>query len=154
MLNVASIAVILVWVILSGIVIYKTNFFKQLWENPEVNQFFLTISLVCIGFQVALLAYLTVYGPLALGRELDLEKDMPNLVPIMTVVGATIFFAIIAATWPVWGILTPIFMIINFFGASFAMVFLPGGTLGNFCFWFLFAFGGYAAHNLDHEPDW
>ena len=39
-----------VWIGLSGLVIYKTNFFKQLWENPEVNQFFLTISLVGIGF--------------------------------------------------------------------------------------------------------
>ena len=113
---------------------------------------FLTLTLVCVGFQVALLAYLTIYGPLVLGRELELEKDMPNLIPIMTVCGATIFFAIIAATWPVWGLFTPIFMIINFFGASMVMVFLPGGTLGNFLFWLLFAVGGYYAHNLDHEP--
>ena len=31
----------LVWVSLSLLCLYKTNFFKQLWENPEVNQFFL-----------------------------------------------------------------------------------------------------------------
>ena len=103
---------------------------------------------------MALLAYLTVYGPLFLGRELELEKDMPNMVPIMTIAGTVIFFAIIAATWPVWGFLTPIYMIINFFGASFIMVFLPSGTLGNFSFWLLFAVGGYVAHNLEHEPAW
>mmetsp|Transcript_33065 Transcript_33065/g.43555 ORF Transcript_33065/g.43555 Transcript_33065/m.43555 type:complete len:91 (+) Transcript_33065:379-651(+) len=89
-----------------------------------------------------------------LGRELELEKDMPNLIPIMTIAGATIFFSIVAATWPVWGFLTPIYMIINFFGASFSMVFLPGGTLGNFLFWLLFSVGGYVAHNLEHEPRW
>ena len=39
-----------VWMSAAAIVIYKTNFFKQLWENPEVNQFFLTLTLVLIGF--------------------------------------------------------------------------------------------------------
>eukprot|EP00354_Favella_ehrenbergii_P000674 CAMPEP_0170457938 /NCGR_PEP_ID=MMETSP0123-20130129/5060_1 /TAXON_ID=182087 /ORGANISM="Favella ehrenbergii, Strain Fehren 1" /LENGTH=78 /DNA_ID=CAMNT_0010721891 /DNA_START=435 /DNA_END=669 /DNA_ORIENTATION=+ len=70
----------------------------------------------------------------------------------MTIAGATIFFSIVAATWPVWGFLTPIYMIINFFGASFSMVFLPGGTLGNFLFWLLFSVGGYVAHNLNMSP--
>ena len=100
------------------------------------------------------MAYLQVYGPIFYGRELDLEKDLPNLVPIMTAVGAIIFFAIIAATWPVWGLLTPVYMIIHAFGATFSMMFLPGGTLGNLCFWLLFAVGGYVAHTLDHDPVW
>lgn len=89
-----------------------------------------------------------------IGRELDLEKDMPNMVPVMTIAGSLIFFTIIAATWPVWGLLTPIFMIINVFGATFSMIFLPEGTLGNLCFWSLFAVGGYVAHNFEHDPIW
>ena len=32
-----DIVFLLVWVLLAGVVLYKTNFFKQLWENPEVN---------------------------------------------------------------------------------------------------------------------
>lgn len=139
---------------LSALIIYKTNFFKQLWENPEVNQFFLNITLVAIGFQIALVAYLTLYGPIVIGRELELERDLPNMVPVMTAGAAVVFFGIITAMWPVWGFLTPIYMIVMFFGASLSMLFLPSGTLGNLMFWVFFAVGGYVAHNLDHEPVW
>ena len=143
-----------VWVTLSGIVIYKTNFFRQLWESPDVNTFFLNVALTCLGFNISIFAYLSLYGPCILKRDIDLERDMPNLVPIMTIAGAIVFFSIIAATWPVWGFLTPIFMLIHFFGASFSMMFLPSGTLGTFLFWLLFGVGGYVAHNLPHDPVW
>lgn len=154
LIPVSNLFVCAVWIGLSGLVIYKTNFFKQLWENPEVNQFFLTVTLMAIGFQIALLAYLTLYGPLVLKRDLDMERDMPNMIPVMTIAGTVIFFGIVAAMWPVWGFLTPIFMIILFFGTSLSTMFLPSGTLGNFCFWVLAVGGGYIAHNLDHEPEW
>ena len=85
---------------------------------------------------------------------MDLEKDMPNMVPVMTGAGVIVFFGIITATWPVWGILTPLYMFVYFFGATFAMMFLPGGTLGTFCFWLLFGVGGYFAHNMPHDPVW
>lgn len=135
-------------------IIYKTNFFKQLWENPEVNQFFLTITLICTGFQITVFCYLTIYGPLVLRRELDMEKDMPNMIPVMTGVAVAIFFCLIASTWPVWGFLTPIYMLILFFGSSFSMMFLPSGTFGTFCFWLIFGVGGYFAHNMPHEAVW
>ena len=57
-----------VWVCLSALCLYKTNFFKQLWENPEVNQFFLNITLIATGFQIVVYAYLTIYGPLVLKK--------------------------------------------------------------------------------------
>ena len=119
-----------------------------------MNQFFLTVTLMAIGFQIALLAYLTLYGPLVLKRDLDMERDMPNMIPVMTAAGAVIFFGIVAAMWPVWGFLTPFFMIILFFGTSLSTMFLPSGTLGNFCFWIIAVVGGYVAHNLDHDPEW
>ena len=83
-----------------------------------------------------------------------MEQDMPNIIPVMTIAGVLIFFSIIAAMWPVWGFLTPFYMLFLFFGASLSMIFLPTGTFGNFCFWVLMAAGGYAAHNLPHEPEW
>ena len=112
------------------------------------------MTLTALGFQIAVFAYITLYGPIVLGRDLEMEKDMPNMVPLLTGVGVFIFFGIIAATWPVWGFLTPIFMLIHFFGASFSTMFLPDGHLGTFCFWLIFGVGGYFAHNLPHEPEW
>ena len=119
-----------------------------------MNQFFLTIALVALGFNISVFAYLSVVAPFVLRQDVELERDMPNMVPVMTLAGATIFFAIIAATWPVWGILTPVYMLINFFGSSFSMMFLPSGNLGTFLFWLIFAVGGYVAHNLPHDPVW
>ena len=110
--------------------------------------------LVATGFQITVIVYLTIYGPLVLRRELDMEKDMPNMIPVMTGMGCVVFFGLIAATWPVWGLLTPIYMLILFFGSTFSMMFLPSGTLGTCCFWLLFGIGGYAAHNMPHEPEW
>ena len=103
---------------------------------------------------MSLLAYLTIYGPLVLKRELDLERDMPNLIPVMTLAGVVIFFSVIAATWPVWGFLTPVYLLVFFFGASLSSVFLPAGSLGNLLFWVVTVALGYLAHNLDHEPVW
>ena len=139
---------------MSAFVVYKTNFFKQLWENPEVNQVFLNIALVAMSFNITVFAYLSIYGPCVLRRDMDIEKDMPNMVPFMTMMGFVIFFSIIAATWPVWGLLTPVYMLIHFFGSTFSMMFLPSGSLGTLCFWVALGVGGYYAHNLPHEPDW
>ena len=119
-----------------------------------MNQFFLTIALIALGFNITVFTYISVIGPCCLKKNIDLERDMPNMVPVMTIAGGTVFFAIIAATWPVWGILTPIYMLINFFGGSFSMMFLPSGNLGTFLFWLIFGVGGYFAHNLPHDPVW
>ena len=54
---------LIVWMSLSGLVIYKTNFFRQLWDNPEVNSFFLNIALGCTGFLISVLLYMSIYGP-------------------------------------------------------------------------------------------
>lgn len=139
---------------LSGLVIYKTNFFRQLWDNPEVNSFFLNIALGCTGFLISVLLYMSIYGPCFLKREIDLEVDLPQLIPVMSIAGCAVFISGILAVWPLWGLLTPIYFLILFFGSSFSMIFLPSGNLGNFLFWVIAAGGGYVCHNLEHEPVW
>ena len=136
------------------LIVYKTNFFKQLWENQEINSFFLTLSMVALGLNISFLAYLTIYGPCVLGKDIDLEKDMPAMVPIMALSGVISFFCIILAGWPVWGIFTPIYIMVMFFGGTFSMVFMPSGNLGNLTFWIVFLGGAYYAHNMEHKPDW
>jgi len=66
-----------VWVTLACIVVYKTNFFRQVWENPKVNSFFLNIALTCITFMMTVLMWISFLGPCIQGKPIDFEKDMP-----------------------------------------------------------------------------
>lgn len=67
----------IVWVALASVVVYKTNFFRQVWENPHVNSVFLNISLICIAFMMTVLVYISIVGPWILRKSVDLEKDLP-----------------------------------------------------------------------------
>ena len=139
---------------IAGLIIYKTNFFRQVWENPKVNSFFLNIALLGISFMVSVLFYVCFIGPCCLRKEIDLEKDLPSLIPVMALTGVAIFFCSVLAMWPIWGFLTPIYMIAIFFGSSLSMMFLPEGNLGNLLFW-VAAFGaGYISHTMPHEAEW
>ena len=139
---------------LASLIIYKTNFFRQVWENPMVNSFFLNLALVAIGFLVSVLFYVSVLAPCCLRKEVDLEKDLPSLIPVMSLTGVGIFVCSNLAMWPIWGFLTPVYMITIFFGSSLSMMFLPSGNLGNLLFWSLAIAAGYISHTLPHEAEW
>ena len=125
-----------------------------MWDSPEVNSFFLNVALVAIGLNISVMGYLTIYGPCVLGREIDLEEDIPAIVPIMAGSGVASFICLILAGWPIWGFLTPVYIMILFFGSTFSMVFMPSGHLGNLVFWAALIGCGYYAYSLDHKPDW
>lgn len=100
------------------------------------------------------LLYISIIGPLLRGKEIDMEKDMPGIIPIMAFAGVIIFISGVLAMWPIWGFLTPIYFIVIFFGSTLSTIFLPGGQLGNLCFWILFIGAGYIAHTMPHEAEW
>jgi len=125
-----------------------------MWENPLVNSFFLNVALICFGFEFCILLYMSVWAPCILKRDIDLDKDMPSVIPVMTIAGLLIFVCTLLAVWPIWGFLTPIYMIILFFGTSFATIFLPNGTLGNLLFWVGVIVAGYISHTMPHDPVW
>jgi hypothetical protein len=58
------------------------------------------------------------------------------------------------AMWPVWGFLTPVYMLILLFGGTLSMILLPGGNLGNLCFWVGLIVFAYVSHTLPHDPVW
>jgi hypothetical protein len=83
------------WVVIAGFIIYKTNFFRELWENPHRVMFFFTISLFCFCTNLALLLYMTAYIPFIRkvpAISIDFEKDCPKLIPIVTILGIVSFF--------------------------------------------------------------
>jgi len=143
-----------VWVSIACLICYKTNFFRQVWENPHVNSFFRTLSLSCLTFIITCVTYTAILAPWRLGREVDIEKDFPQLVPIMTLAGVVSFITAIMAMWPVWGFLTPVYMVVMFFGYSFSLMFLPSGHLGTLVFYLGTGAAAYISHTMPHDPVW
>ena len=62
-----------IWVGLSGLIIYKTNFFRQLWENEDINSMFMSLCLICLGINMAIMLFVTLIMPLK-GQEADIEE--------------------------------------------------------------------------------
>lgn len=139
----------LFWVSLASLIIYKTNFFRQLWENEEISSMFLNLGLVCIGLNCTILSYVTVVRPLK-GLSDDLE-ECPNLVPVMAAAGVLTPILMTVAIWPVWGFLSPIYIFILSFGYIFALTFLPGGKFGTVLFWILMVGLATMSHLIPHE---
>jgi len=72
--------------------------------------------------------------------------------PVMSLCGVAGFICTNLALWPIFGLLTPFYLLIIFFGASLSMTFLPGGACGTLLFWILFLVAGYISHTMPHEP--
>ena len=143
------------WVGISSLIIYKTNFFRQVWENPNVSPMFMNLALIALGVNLAILIYVTLIMPLQ-GKEPDIEK-VPQLIPVMTVAGVFLPIFLIVALWPIWGFLTPIYILVLTFGYIFSLTFLPDGKCGTIVFWILMIGIATLSHELPHagyEHSW
>ena len=145
----------LFWIFLAGLIIYKTNFFRQLWENEDINGVFMSLTLICLGLNLTLMFYVTAIRPLQ-GLDGDIES-IPALIPIMTVVGVLLPIFLIMAIWPIWGFLSPIYIFIMTMGYIFVLTWLPGGTIGTIVFWALTIGVATFSHlipHAGHEHSW
>ena len=80
---------------IAGFAIYKTNFFRELWENPHRVMFFFYLSMITFGINLVTLLYLTLYLPIVKRipeKEIDFEKIHPMLIPVVTILGFVSFF--------------------------------------------------------------
>ena len=140
---------------LASFIIYKTNFFRQLWENEKINSFFMTLTLVDGVFLLSLMLYITTIRPL-LGQEPDIEK-IPILIPIMTAGGVILPVFLTFAIWPIWGFFSPLYIFVLSIGYIFTLGFLPGGTLGTIIFWLVTIAVATYSHlipHAGHEHSW
>ena len=110
------------WISLSSLVIYKTNFFRQLWENEDINPMFMNLTLICLGINMSIMLFVTLIMPLQ-GKEPDLEK-IPNLVPVMAICSVCLPLFLMIAIWPIWGFWSPFYLFILSLGYIFTLTFL------------------------------
>ena len=83
------------WVAVTVFLIYKLNFFRELWENPHRVMFFFDLSMIGLGINITIMIYMTVYLPYVKRiplEQLEYERECPKLIPVVTIVGIVSFF--------------------------------------------------------------
>ena len=85
-----------------------------------------------------------------MGLDAEIE-NVPQLIPVMSLAGVFLPIFLMLAIWPVWGFLSPVYMLILSFGFLFATTFLPNGKCGTIIFWVLVIAAGTISHKLPHE---
>lgn len=143
----------LFWIVISSLVVYKTNFFRVAWEHPDRNMFFLDIWLICLVIYVVMIAYLTLFLPIFQGIH-NWEERFPNIIPFLSCVGVALFISSFLAFFPVWGFLTIPIVIVIFMGFSMWLTFLPGGYLGTLLALVLMIAISATSHYIPHEGQW
>jgi hypothetical protein len=125
----------LLWMLVSFLICYYTDFFRILVEDQRVNRFWFNIGLVCLGVNTVIFIYISYilpcFTPKVLGKELDWNISSPRAIPIATGLGVVMTFSFIFGLWPVFGLLTPFVLGINFMAFIMSMHFVP--SCGGIC---------------------
>ena len=119
----------LLWIVLCSLIIYYTDFLKILVEDERVNRFWLNLSLVCFGICSAIAIYLIFvlpcFTPKVLGKDVDWNISAPRAIPAAAGSGVVLCISIHIALWPVYGLLTPVILGINFIAFIMTSHFIP-----------------------------
>ncbi len=85
----------------------------------------LNLTLVCFAANFGIMLYLTLWLPCVLKVTAPWEVYCPNMIPAATAlgVGAVVFSVI--AFWPIWGLLTPLLVLVLLMGLLFSTHFIP-----------------------------
>jgi hypothetical protein len=117
-----------VWVLAALVVGYFSKSGHVLFDaDSKANRPLLQLSAVCVGVDVCLLLYLTIYLPRCKGLtdSSAWEFYCPRVIPAMIATALTSFLLLVRATWPVWGCLSPLILGIETLGALFSLHFVP-----------------------------
>ncbi|CAI2377392.1 unnamed protein product [Moneuplotes crassus] len=143
----------LIWVLVAAFVIYKTNFFRVIWEHPYRNIIFLDICVIGLTIYLVMVVYLTLFLPIFRGIE-NWEEVYPNVIPFLSIVGVVTFFSSFLAFFPIWGFLTVPIILVIFMGYSMSLTFLPGGYFGTLLALLLLFGMSATSHYIPHEGHW
>lgn len=115
----------ILWILLALIVGYYTNIMERIIYDKEVNKFYLGLALICIFANLIIIFYLTIYLPLIQKIKIPWDIYCPNLIPISTFLGILSLILLNISLWNLYGILTPLIIIILFMGLIFSTHFIP-----------------------------
>jgi hypothetical protein len=104
----------LLWVSISGYLLYYTNFFKQMFTHKAVNHLFLDIFLIAMGINCMITFLVAIVFPL-MGID-DYEKVSKKITYVGAACGMLSFISCIIAVWNVWHFYTIPIILILFIG--------------------------------------
>mmetsp|Transcript_6021 Transcript_6021/g.13968 ORF Transcript_6021/g.13968 Transcript_6021/m.13968 type:complete len:232 (-) Transcript_6021:24-719(-) len=139
------------WVAAACGMIWWTNFFRVIWEHPDVNKVYFYLALGCLAFVMSLLWYLSMWLPMMYGKDHAWEDDHPKIIPVMTVASLCMSFFFFLAFWRVWGFLTFLLQFVLFLGFVSSAQFLPGGHLGVICMFVIFFGSWFTSEMIPHK---
>ena len=118
------------WLGVAIAVIYYTNFFFHLFNNPNVQPLFFEISMAGFTMSIFLVLYSAIVIPYLYG--VNVEEYNPKLISIGTVTGVIAIISLLITIWPVWGWTSLLIFLALFKGFMSLAVLLPSDNLGNF----------------------
>lgn len=135
----------LVWVLVALTVVYFTDL-PHLLFSDKINRYVTCwnesygiaklVDLLCFRWalnlavtlfftNVGIFLYLTVWLPYVLKVTAPWEVYCPNMIPTATGLGVVSMILTMIAFWPVWGMLSPLIVIVLVIGFIFSAHFIP-----------------------------
>eukprot|EP00397_Hematodinium_sp_SG-2012_P033995 GEMP01036407.1.p1 GENE.GEMP01036407.1~~GEMP01036407.1.p1 ORF type:complete len:209 (+),score=25.35 GEMP01036407.1:35-628(+) len=139
------------WIAVACGVIWYTNFFRVIWEHPAVRRPYLNLAFCCLGFNMSLLFYLSVYLDMFKKSDVPSEQQQPKAIPAMILAAVLSFILFAAALWPVWGFYIVLIQFSLFLGYINSGHFLPSGHIGTLMYFVIFFAAFFTAEYIPHE---
>jgi hypothetical protein len=115
----------LFWVVLSIFVAYKTEVVKVVLYSNKINRIALNLAVLAFSANFAIMMYLMIWIPVVKKSRIPIEISCPRLIPTATILGVLALLFYMIAFWPIWGILSPLIVLILFMGLMFLSHFIP-----------------------------
>lgn len=118
------------WVATAILVTWWTSFLHViLAPDPRISLPYLYAFVVGVGINTVLFLYLKVYLHYVVGLPKTdssvYDVWCPRVIPTITITGVLCTFFIIRATYPIWGLLSPLVLGIEVMGALHFLHFVP-----------------------------
>jgi hypothetical protein len=101
----------LLWIALSGAILYYFDLPRRALHDLDVKRGYLNVAVICTSANVVIFAYATVYLPLVKKVKTSMDIYAPNMVYFSTFLAVFSILLYVIAFWPLFGTLTPIFIL-------------------------------------------
>ncbi|CAM9671259.1 unnamed protein product [Chrysoparadoxa australica] len=115
----------LIWVVIGGAVMYRTDFFNVLLHDDRVDRYWFNIATATFTINCVIMFYLSVWLPGVQRVKVPWSIYCPRMIPAATVIGIICGVTLTLALWSVWGFLTPLVLASVFLGFLFCLHFVP-----------------------------
>jgi hypothetical protein len=89
------------------------------------NRVALNVAIALFAIVVGIFFYLSFWLPVVMKENLPWHLASPNMIPISTTCGVLSYISTMVAFWPVWGLMSPLFVTLFSLGLIFSAHFIP-----------------------------